>query len=145
MKRIPLTKGKFALVDDADYEYINQWKWYAAKVSKSHFYARKDNWINGKRHEISMHRLLNNTPEGFVTDHINHNTLDNRRKNLRSSTVQDNLRNMKKTERGIYFNSKCNRWRAQITVYFKTIYLGSYLTKEEALMARKEAEKKYWI
>ncbi len=81
MKKIPLTQGKFALVDDEDFEYLNQWKW----KFLSGYAARK----KGKK-TIYMHRLVNNTLDNKSTDHINMNKSDNRKENLRSSTSSQN-------------------------------------------------------
>jgi len=71
MKRIKLTQEKVALVDDADFEFLNQWKWFYHQTG----YAKSCHRY--------MHRLINKTPKGFHTDHINRNKLDNRKSNLR--------------------------------------------------------------
>lgn len=90
MKRIELTQGQVALVDDEDYEFLMQWKWGAwwNKATKS-YYARR-NYKNKKTY--LMHRVVSKTPNGMICDHKNHNTLDNRRKNLRNVTpTQSNM------------------------------------------------------
>ena len=86
MKYIPLTQGKFAIVDDDMYEYLNQWKWCLRKKSERSFYAGRNDWENKKNHIVTMQQLIMNPPKGMVIDHINGNGLDNRRCNLRICT-----------------------------------------------------------
>jgi hypothetical protein len=81
-KLIPLTQGKFAIVDNADFDWLNQWKWYAVK-SYNTWYARRFS-------SIPMHRQIMSAPSGTEIDHRNHNGLDNRRQNLRFSTSAEN-------------------------------------------------------
>ena len=92
MKKIKLTQGKVALVDDEDYERVSKIKWAAEQCStvKSNYYARNRN------QNIKMHRLIMDLDKSdLVVDHINHNTLDNRKKNLRICTKAENNRNRK--------------------------------------------------
>jgi hypothetical protein len=134
MKEIKLTKGKFALVDDEDYEYLSQWKWYC-----SHGYAVRDGWIEGKRKHICMHRLIANTPEDMETDHINRNRLDNRHCNLRNCTSHQNSMNRKiycnnkSGYKGVYWSKAMHEWVAQICFNRKNIYLGSFDDIDEAI------------
>lgn len=83
MKLINLSKNRQAIVDDEDFEYLNKFKWLFAEYAVTY----KEGKI------IRMHRLVNNTPDGFVTDHINRNKLDNRKENLRSVTTKQNNQN----------------------------------------------------
>lgn len=87
MKYIELTKQEKALVDDEDYNWLSYFKWHYANG-----YAQS----NLLKNRLSMHSLIMNTPKGMDTDHINHNTLDNRRENLRICTRSENLLNAKK-------------------------------------------------
>jgi len=77
MKEIKLTKGQVALVDDEDFEYLNQWKWFA-HVRRDRYYAARSDWSNRpKSKTISMHRvILGITNPKLFGDHKNHNTLD---------------------------------------------------------------------
>jgi hypothetical protein len=152
MKIIPLSQGLVALVSDQDYEFLSQWKWYAAK-SGGGYYARRMDHKTGKL--IYMHRVITNAPPGMVPDHINYNTLDNRRENLRLLTSLQNLQNpspYKKKAisdkrliagyRGIrHFEGRY--WRAQIHIGNKSIHLGSFSTAEAAARAFDAAAKKY--
>ena len=91
MKKIKLTQGKFALVDDEDFERVSQYKWTAEKCSKSENYYARNRTINAK-----MHRLIMGVCKSkLVVDHVNHRTLDNRKENLRVCTQKQNLRNRK--------------------------------------------------
>src|SRR3990167_9749261 len=96
MKIIRLNKGQSAIVDDDVFDYLNQWKWYFNNQG----YAVRRPYIKGSGRKnqkcmtIHMHRLVNNTPNGMQTDHINRNKLDNRRENLRNVTDQQNKFNL---------------------------------------------------
>lgn len=137
-KLIPLTKGKFATVDDADYEWLNQWKWYA-----NGGYAFRTAGGRKNKKNIAMHRLICDAPSDSLVDHISGNTLDNRRCNLRLATTQQNTYNTKKREsvssvfKGVSF--QYNRWTSYIGFNGKFIYLGRFLTQREAARAYNEA------
>lgn len=90
MKQIPLTKGRFAIVDDEDFEELNRYKWYSDHKG---YAARNSPYVNGKRHVIWMHRVIAGTPAGMETDHINGIKNDNRRSNLRIATTVQNAMN----------------------------------------------------
>ena len=99
MKKIELTKGKFAIVDDCDYYWISKFSWYAQKVThktKTVYYASRCSG-NGKK-QLLMHRILLGLHEGdsHQVDHINGNGIDNRRVNLRMSTRSQNAHNRSK-------------------------------------------------
>jgi hypothetical protein len=95
MKKIKLTKNKFAIVDDTDFKWLNSFKWCVKLVNKSGRYdaVRRDP-RNGKNQ--FMHRFIMGLhyKDGLVVDHKNHNTLDNRRSNLRVCTQSDNMKNV---------------------------------------------------
>lgn len=93
MKEIKLTNGKFATVDDDDYEYLNKQKWCARK-SHDTYYA-----VSTNREKIIMHRLILNTPHGMVVDHIDHNGLNNQKSNIRNCTQKQNCHNQIKTRK----------------------------------------------
>lgn len=138
MKKIPLTQGKYALVDDEDYEYLSQWKWqYHPKG-----YATR-------RGSIKMHRIINQTPIGMVTDHINGDGLDNRKLNLRSCTQAQNTmnrrlgRNSKSGYKGVVWREKSKDFVVYINANGKRIWLKTYHALEDAVKAREEAEIKY--
>ena len=142
-KKIKLTKGRYAIVDDEDFEFLNQWKWW----SDGQGYAVRD--IGGRKNKqrILMHRVVNKTPDGLVADHINRNKLDNRKKNLRNVTQRVNSLNCKLSKNNTSgYNGICwykNRWCATIKYNYKTVYLGRFANIKDAVKARKEAEYKY--
>ena len=140
MKQIQLTQGKYALVDDEDFEWLNQWKWY---YGQSGYACRQvhQGYIDGKQKQrkIYMHKEILQV-KGFFTDHKNGNTLDNRRTNLRAATNQQNQLNRGKPSnnrtgyKGVY-PTWGGRWRARLFIHRKGINGGTYDTKEEAATA----------
>jgi hypothetical protein len=146
MPKIKLTKNKFAIVDQEDIRFLGQWKWQFL----SNGYAVRTTSINGKRKAILMHRVINNTPEGMITDHINGNKIDNRKKNLRTCTYSKNLMNQRLSSRnthglkGITLIKKTKRWKAQIKLNGKNLNLGHFVNKEDAHTAYVKAAKKYF-
>ena len=143
-KTIQLTQGRVAIVNDADCEWLSQWKWSTVK-GRFTYYARRSIWKNGKRTYVRMHRVILNTPPGKQTDHINGDGLDNRRGNLRVCTNSQNQMNSRKRlncssiYKGVYWDSCTRRWRALIRHNKRLKSLGRYDTQREAAMAYDEA------
>ena len=150
MKRIELTKGKFALVDDEDFEWLNQFKWYISDSGYAlrRVYIRGSGRKNQKGKTIRMHCLINNTPSEMITDHIDRNRLNNQRSNLRVADYRLNGINRGKQKnntsghKGICWNKSAKKWMAEIKCK-KKIYLGIYEFIEDAIIARKKVEKIY--
>lgn len=137
MKKVSLTNGGFALVDDQDYEFVTKWNWqnmlgYAVRS----VYVKNHNYGKGKNRSINklvrMHRVINQTPVGFDTDHINGDKLDNRRSNLRNATRSQNAIN--RICKGVQFRNDRKRspYRVYISHDKKEIYIGCFRTFEEA-------------
>mgnify|MGYP001589655141 CR=1 FL=1 len=132
MKKIKLTQNKYAIIDNGDFERVNKLKWY---YDSTGYAAHKSGKI-----AIRMHQFILNTPKGMITDHINHDKLDNRKINIRICLRMNNLWNMRKSRgkskyKGVYFNGsdgRIKRWVAQIRANNKVKNLGYFLTEEEA-------------
>lgn len=147
MKKIPLSQNKFALVDDEDYEGLYKYNWFYvneyAVRTKLIFEMEKQ-----PQKTIRMHRVINNTPDGFETDHINHNKLDNRKVNLRNVTRSQNAKNRKKKAKasseykGVYWHKNRKKWSVRIFFNKKRFYLGSYISELKAAKIYNQAAKK---
>ena len=143
MKKIPLTQGKFALVDDKDFEWLKQFKWHCGE--RGRYAVTKRNGTS-----VRMHRMINKTPQGFETDHINRNTFDNQRKNLRTVTHAQNMFNLGTPKnntsgyKGVSWHKPRKKWQANFSVNNKTVYIGLYSSIKEAILARKKVEQKYY-
>lgn len=143
MKEIQITKGMVALVDDEDFEKVNKRRW-CARQDGAMFYATAFNRINGKQRATKMHRyLLGNPPMGKVYDHLNGNTLDNRRENLIIVTRRQNCQNLhiKKSSRypGVYWHKTNGKWQVRIRIGNKRPSLGYFTDEEKAFEAYKKA------
>jgi hypothetical protein len=143
--RIPLTRRKFCIVDKRDAQSIDQHNWYA-QHSRGSFYAYRRDKSEGRK-LIAMNREILKAPSGSFFDHINRDTLDNRRSNLRICTSPENLRNSgpnarnKSGFKGVYWDREKKKWSAQICVMNKKIHLGRFDEKLEAAIAYNVAAK----
>lgn len=146
--------NKTALIDLEDFNIANSITGYWVvnyNPSADVFYVMASERINGKRKTVLLHRLLFNlkNKEEYV-DHINHDGLDNRRKNLRVVTNSENQQNSRISKNntsgftGVTRKQGEEKWTAKIRVNRKHIYLGQFNSKSEAIKARKNAERKYF-
>ena len=145
MKEIELTLGQVAIVDDEDFEELNQNKWFATKSAKT-FYARRNSpWINGKHYAIRMHhQIIGKPPKGLMVDHINGEGTDNRRENLRFVTNRQNCQNINHKKRsseypGVSWYGPRNKWVAMINLKGKTKNLGYSTDEKEAFEFYRQA------
>lgn len=147
MKIIYTRKGEEIFVDDEDYKWLNQYTWYSSKGYAIRATSRKD---SNKRKYIFMHREIMNAPKGMVVDHKDHKTLNNQKENLRVCTHQENSMNKKIANSnnsgypGVYWGEVQGRWIARIGLANETIRIGTYISWEDAVKARQEAEIKYF-
>ena len=139
---IPLTKDQVTVIDAEDFERVSQFKWYASARSKNSgkFDAARGAQVEGKPKLILLHRFIMDAPKGLVVDHINHNSLDNRKSNLRLATHRQNCQNkpvhFNKKTKGVSFNKKYKKpYRAGIQLNRKQIVIGQFATEEEAMRA----------
>ena len=159
MKKISLTQGQYALVDDEDFEYLNQFKWYAYRRHiKYTYYAGRTIRENGSKKTIRMHNIIaqryfeNNYEQ---IDHKDRNGLNNQKENLRICSISQNCMNRRSygvsNFSGVSLHKYSHmlknglkeyvKWRARIKVNGKSIFLGSFKTELEASEAYKKAAK----
>lgn len=143
---VPLSRGYRAIIDAADVNIVAGRNWTAHVHPHRHgVYATGTKTINGKRRTFYLHRLICPTGEGLQVDHINGDTLDNRRANLRPATFGQNQRNRKKYAnnssgyKGVFYNAKSGSWRAAVRVNGRRVTVGSFATREEAAAAYESA------
>lgn len=140
MKEIKLANTtEVALVDDEDFEFINQYSWHFR--SQKIRYASSSIKIDGKRLNKLMHRLIMKVSENEQIDHIDGNKLNNQKNNLRIATKSQNRMNIPKFKnkssiyKGVSWSTNRNKWWTEITFEGKTYFLGRFKSEEEAAKA----------
>lgn len=143
MKKIPLTQGKFTMVDDEDFERVSEHKWCASKRYGKKYYAVRGLTIEGYQTSMSIHRLIMNAKKGQEVDHIDGDGLNNRRSNLRFCTKAQNQMNRavsigSSVYKGVYLSTKKDKWRACVRFNRKVTHLGYFATQKAAALAYDE-------
>lgn len=129
MKELALSQGKVALIDDEDFEYLNQWKWHVSR-----------NWNTFYVVRMTPHREILQAPKGIIVDHINGDGLDNRRENLRFATNSENMQNSRLQKnntsgyKGVYWDRGRNKWIVRIKVNGRRLNLGYFDDPKEAAL-----------
>ena len=147
MKYIKLTQGQFAMVDDAVFEWLNQWKWSADKSENTYYALRAK---SSKVPRIRMHCLIMGKRKSREIDHINDNGLDNRRQNLRFCTRATNMQKAKRKKRastryrGIKPYGANGKWEARIGFHGKKLYLGCFVSEKAAAVVYDMAAIEYY-
>jgi len=140
MKEIILTNGYYTQVDDEDYVELSKHKW-SAHGTHPHIYAVRVDTSNGGRVNLRMHRVITSAQKGFVVDHKDHNGLNNTRDNLRVCKQGDNCKNVSVHKNatskylGVYFDKVHRKYRAQIQINRKKIYMGLFKVEIDAAKA----------
>jgi len=151
MRRIKLTKGQWALVDDRDYALVSQFTWRASFKGKN-IYAVRHVWEEGKDHSETMHRFILGVADPKVeVDHKDHNGLNNRRYNLRKATKQQNAANRLRgvvgtasPHRGVSWHKPRGKFRAYIKVNQRFLHLGLFSSELDAAKAYNDAAVKFF-
>lgn len=145
-KVIKLTQNKETMVDLDVYEWASKSKWYAASWKNGFYAVKGGKQIKGKREpNIALHRLIIDVKKDEMIDHINGDTLDNRRENLRVCNNTQNQRNQKLSNRnttgykGVSWHKKEKKWISRIRVNNKLIHLGYFKDLIEAAKAYDKA------
>ena len=160
MKTINITRGGVVIVDDEDFDYLNQFYWYLG--TNGYAYRRIKTKVGETQHKQAMHReimkeiISKSENKKLCIDHINRNKLDNRKENLRLVTQSINCLNGSKrstNKSGIIGVCQCHKksrikkdgsrtiwvaWQATVVVNYKQKHLGYFKTKESAAIARQK-------
>lgn len=142
-KSIPLTQGKFALVDDEDFEWLNQWKWFVIKDHNVFYAVRTQN-------HIKMHNVIMKPSDGFIVDHKDGDGLNNSKINLRICTTSQNQMNKRKPSnntsgyKGVHFHKPSKKYLARICLNNKRIVIGFFKEPQDAARAYDQAAVKYF-
>lgn len=151
MKTIKLNQCKHSnpmsvIVDDEDFDFLNQWKWFAHK-RRTKYYASRTVWISDdqgmkKSHTISMHRVIMGVSDANVlVDHRNMDSLNNQKSNLRTCNISQNNANIKSRKNstskylGVHRIKNTTKWIAQVRKNNVSHSLGRFETEELAAIA----------
>ena len=146
-------KDIYFKISEEDISKCNNYTWRCFNKRKGgSYYIQTEMYINNTRVKVDLHRYLLNCVkgDGNIVDHINGDTLNNQRNNLRLASKGGNQRNSKTQcnsltgRSGVGFHKASNKYRARIVVDDKEIYLGVFSTFEEACKVREDAENKYF-
>mgnify|MGYP001593425534 CR=1 FL=1 len=149
MKKIPLTQGKFALVDDEDFQNFSKYKWHCNNGYAKRMFSIGQFNGKSKLKAIYLHREIIGNNTKFGTDHIDGNRLNNQKNNLRICSQKKNAMNRTKQTassssqyKGVYWCKIVEKWRANIGFKRKKIHLGNFDCEMEAAKKYNEYAKK---
>jgi len=141
---------KEILIDEEDYDIVKNYNWFLDRSDKiNNFYIITLKQVNNKVTKIYLHRLILNAQKKEYVDHINHNSLDNRKCNLRKCTNAENMwsrgkpKSNKSGYKGVSWEARYKKWQVIISVNKKKKFLGYFNNKEDAARAYNEAALKY--
>lgn len=147
---IPVSLGKaYTIVSEEDFEALSKKKWRLSPAGYAMTTIKKQRDGKIYKSTICMHTIINKTPNGMFTDHINGNKLDNRKENLRTATAQQNQMNKKTSkhsEVGLKGIRKCKttgKWRINMSINGKYTALGRTSCLGKAIKIYNQSAKKY--
>jgi len=143
MRKIKLTQGKYALVNNKDFEWLDKWKWYAAFCNKKDWHSVRGRTVGKERYIVYMHREIVGLKreDARIVDHRDHNGLNNQRYNIRICTPIENVqkRTVKKNNsskyKGVHWAKHINKWIVRITHNKKRYHLGCFISELRAAKA----------
>lgn len=152
MAELILSKGQKTIIDDKDFEWLNQNRWYLGSGGYVTRVLSRKLHPQGKQTRVFMHRVILNPPRGYFTDHINGDKLDNRKANLRVATARQNSYNRKIGSnnksgcKGVYYrpNYGKRKWAVYIKLPDKLKFISGHEDKQEAIEAWQKATKEYY-
>jgi HNH endonuclease len=144
VRKISLTQGLVALVDDEDFDALDRYKWHAGRQGNVYYATRHTmKSIDKRRSPIIMHRVIMNAPSDMRVDHIDGDGPNNQRNNLRIVTRRQNGQNkhIKKSSifPGVYWNKDHERWASRIAIDGRDKKLGYFLSESDAFRAYADA------
>lgn len=140
MKKLPLTRGMFALVSDADYERVKKFKWCVSRRAGANYVFRR----------VYLHREILHAAPGVMVDHRDGDGLNNLRRNIRRCTSLQNSRNSRRRSdntsgfKGVSWHKLVSMWRAVICIKGKQFQLGYFKDPKLAARAYDKAARKYF-
>jgi len=149
-RRIPLTRGFYAIVDPDDFIWLSKFKWCVSKGTEGNYAVRNVRIGRRRTKMLLMHREIMKSPEELFVDHRNNDGLDNRKANLRPATHSQNMFNRRKTRKktssrfiGVCFDKYYGRWLASICCHGKSFNLGRFDNEIDAAKAHDRAAREY--
>jgi len=149
MKKISLTRGMSAQVDDGLFEWLNTYKWYALSNNCGNFYAARDVRFAGQRKTVLMHRVVLRGVGILDGEHKDGNGLNNQLDNFRPATRSQNHANRKRLRkdksapfRGVSLCKRAGKYSAQISIENKKKHLGLFSDPTVAAHAYDKAARK---
>jgi len=148
---IPLTLGQFALIDAEDYDRVSAYSWRAMRDETTGGWRAHTTVYDGdgKRHDLQMSQFIMNAQPGEQVDHRLHDTLDNRKTNLRRCTQAQNNFNQRPRRgtsayKGVSWEKRRCKWRAQIEYNYRNRFIGNFSDEVDAARAYDAAAREYF-